>query len=443
MFHLQLRTDKESRGWQGVSVECVATLCLLLLLSGCWPGRRDNPEPPQAAVSIVVLYDTKAADDLGVYADKELDSYAESHGFQLRIHATETVDESGKPPKYLQPYLEFAQGKKTPLVMIGGNGKVRDSMERPVDCQAVIALVEKAAGDPERASDAIWAGGQWRKLASLKPCRPGAASRWPVEGATSQEPLIPEKDWRDVSILNYSKRIADQGSYSSCCPTSGCSALEMFANRSGLKPVRLSAADAYWRINDGRDSGAMLEDFWSIAGSEGVCTTDFCQEQTGRSPSHKDGFRSDRGKHRSLRVTYCDGWEAMASAIQRRKPVHFGLMVTSQFSANSQGVIGPKRSRGGGGHAVLAIGMKKIGGEWYIVMQNSWGERWGGSLDGSVPKGCCLLHTSWIEPAFGCFALAAIVSPSDDPIAVRPRKPITETLYAKDIQWKPLLALSP
>ena len=61
--------------------------------------------------------------------------------------------------------------------------------------------------------------------------------------------------------------------------------------------------------------------------------------------------------------------------------------------------------------------MRKVGGEWHILMVNSWGSQWGGSADKSVPAGACLLHPSYVEPMFGAWALAAVVSPSDDPIA--------------------------
>jgi hypothetical protein len=118
-----------------------------------------------------------------------------------------------------------------------------------------------------------------------------------------------------------------------------------------------------------------------------------------------------------LKATFCPSFEAIASALQRNKAVHFGLLVDSGFSPDSNGVIHAKRGHSGGGHAVLAVGMKKIGAEWYLVMQNSWGESWGGSKDGTVPKGCCLLHPSYVETMFGSFAYSAVVSPSDDAIA--------------------------
>lgn len=407
-------------------------LLILAALTGCRRPQPDvePPVPPKPAgqKAIVILYDAKAFDDLAIYADANLDDYAEKNKIELRIHPSDAIDEHdpGKTPTYLIPYIEAAAGKRLPVAMVGRGGKILSALERPVDAQAIIALAEgtKLSADAGGVEDAVWGGGSWRRLTTpkLMTMRPGASNRWTLEGSTKEEPLIPAVAWKDISLANFSKRIPDQGQFSSCCPTSGCAALEVFADRTGLKPWNLSTLDAYYRINGGRDAGAMLEDFWAMAITSGVCTTDFCNEQGAgtRPPLHKAGHEADRAKHRPVVVTLCDSWEAMASALQRHKPVHFGLMVDGGFTPDPiTGVIARKSGRSRGGHAVLAIGMRKIGDKWYILMQNSWSDSWGSSKDGSVPKGCCLLAPAYVEPAFGAFAIASIRSPSDDPIVLR------------------------
>lgn len=395
----------------------------LMAMSGCWRNSTDpqpgpKPEPP-AHPAIVILHAAEDT-DLAAYAEAALDQYADQHGYQLRIHPIDVVDETGKTPKYLLPYVEAAKGKTLPVAMVGAQGKVHQVAAGVTDAQSVMAMAEKTFGDSTLVKDGFWAAGQWRKLSSIKPCKPGADKRWTVEGKVADEPLIPEEKWRDREIACFSVWQTDQGQLSSCCPSSGCAAMATVANRSGLAADawNLSPMDAYCRIADS-DSGALLEDFWAVAAKEGVCTTAYCPEQGfSRRPPMKAGYAESRAKHRATRVTYCDGWEGMASAIQRGKPVHYGLLVTSQFSPKD-GIIGPRTRRGGGGHAVLAIGMRKIDGQWYILTRNSWGLGWGGSEKNNVPKGCALIHSSWIEPMFGIFTIGAVVSPSDDPITVR------------------------
>lgn len=414
---------------------CLTALALmgLSLNLGCNPPRphpqpnpspkpEPAPEPPEAAVSVVILYDAKDAADLAAYADPALDDYCASHGQQLRLHATDVVDEKGKTPAYLTPYLTHATGKRLPIAMIGRKGAVKADLEQPKDAQAVIALIEKSVGDPDAIRD-IWAGGSWRRLGGVKPAKPGANTRWPVEGTAANEPLLPEDQWREIDLTKFVWAIRDQDGYSSCCPTSGCTVMEIGSDRAGLRKFALSALDAYARINGGRDAGATLEDFLAIATEQGVCTSDFCQDQGWRNPQRKAGYETSRAKHRILRATWCPDWASIASALQRRKPVQFGLLVDSRFSPDANGVIGRKTGRSGGGHAVTAAGMRQVGSEWHILMVNSWGTQWGGSRDGTVPKGACLLHPSYVEPMFGAWALASVVSPSDDPIAHNTRTP--------------------
>jgi hypothetical protein len=380
---------------------------------GCMDSKpKPSPNPKPAGLSIVVLYDSADATDMACYADPVLDKYADSKGHALRVHPVNVVDETGKTPKYLESYVAAAKDKKLPVVMIGSGGKIKGTLERPVDVQALIAYLDKSLG-AEVPEDGFYANGEWRKLNSLKPCRPGAESRWTVEGSEEKEPLVPESQWREVNLSPYIWAVKDQGQLSSCCPTSGCSLVEIASNRAGLAKFKLSVQDAYSRINGGRDSGATLEDFTDLVTASGICTVDYANEQGVRKPNYKNGYAVSRAKHRVLKATYSPTWEAIASALQRNKAVHFGLLVDSGFSPDSKGIIHAKKGRSGGGHAVDAVGMKKVDGEWYLVMLNSWGD-WGGSKDGSVPKGCCLLHPSYIEPMFGAFSYSAVVSPSDD-----------------------------
>jgi hypothetical protein len=383
-------------------------------------------------VSIVVLYDAKSSDDLAVYAAPELADYADQHGHQLRSHAVDVQDENKKTPAYLAAYVAAAKGKKLPMAMVGRAGKVRSSLEAPADCQAIIRLVEKTVGEAGEGRD-FWAGGAWRRLGGLKPARPGAEQRWPCEGIEKNEPLIPADKWVDIELVAPWK-VKDQDGYSSCCPTSFCSAYELAADRAGLRQFRLSALDLYARINGGRDQGATLEDALAEGVASGICTADYCPEQGWKKPAHKTGYELSRAKHRVLRATWCATWEQIASALQRHKAVQFGILVDGRFSPDPAGVIGPKRGHSGGGHAVVAIGMKRLDGQWYIIMLNSWGDRWGGSKDGQVRPGCCLLHVSWIEPMFGASAISSVVSPSDDPIASADRSPNVTGAHSRPVK---------
>jgi hypothetical protein len=426
-FHYRKRKNRMKKyRWFAVYTLLVVAVAAVFAFQGC-EQTAPKPIPNPAGLSIVVLYDASDAADTASYADPTLDKYAKDKGHELRIHAINVTDEGKwvngvcvrKPetPEYLKPYVAAAKDKKLPFVMLGSGGTIKGSIEQPANVQALIAYLDKTLGEVVPA-DAFWAGGEWRKLAkpTLMAARLGVENRWTVEGSTDREPLIPQEQWVEIDMTPFIWAVKNQGNLSSCCPTSGCSVIEISAARAGLKPFKLSVADGYARINGGRDAGANLEDFTSIATDAGICTTEFCTEQAVK-VTRQAGYEKSRAKHRVLKATYCPDFAAIASAIQRHKPVHFGLLVDSGFSPNDKGIIGPKRGSSGGGHALVMVGMKKVNGEWYGILLNSWGETWGGSKDGAVPKGCCLIHPSYIEPMFGSFAYSSIVSPSDDAIA--------------------------
>lgn len=57
------------------------------------------------------------------------------------------------------------------------------------------------------------------------------------------------------------------------------------------------------------------------------------------------------------------------------KPVVFGMFTDNAF-ANTNGYIHINNARGNA-HAMIAVGYKKVGGEYYIKIRNSWGTRFG------------------------------------------------------------------
>ena len=75
----------------------------------------------------------------------------------------------------------MAEELDLPVVMTVANGKVRDSLAKPKDTQAIIAYLEKSLGNnvPE---NGFYAGGEWRKLSALKPAKPGLDQRWASKG---------------------------------------------------------------------------------------------------------------------------------------------------------------------------------------------------------------------------------------------------------------------
>jgi hypothetical protein len=98
------------------------------------------------------------------------------------------------------------------------------------------------------------------------------------------------------------------------------------------------------------------------------------------------------------------GFDAAATAILEGDPVCFGIDLGQRFEPGANGVI-PDRVGQGGGHCMFALGLDQIGGRWLLLVQNSWGTRWG-------MAGYCYLPESYFSGWHEAWRLKAA---ADDP----------------------------
>ena len=422
-----------------------------------------TPGPKPEHITAFTVFDaaTETPEHAALYLDKGVREYLVNAGHTRLLVDKVTTDEAGKAPQALAPYLTAASGKTYPRFIVGAGGKLLADMDlaaatpdkllqlvkdnstavpkakvaEPSKWEPTVYVGKEASIQNVNGDPSIWDGRGWRKL-GCPPPRPGAAARWVVHGQQGNEGLIPRAQWKDVAFGDLVPQIEDQDGYSCCC---GCGASNAFATaftRATGQPICPSVVDLYSRINGGVDQGAALEDALTELTTKGVCTTDFA-EMWGvrtRDCKYKTGYDADRTKHRILLAEWCPNADSIGSALQRFRPVVIGLMVTSAFSPNEAGVIGPRAGRGGGGHCVFLVGSKKIGSDWYFLTCNSWGKQWGGSKDGTVPAGMAWLHESWVSAGteyFQAWAISSTVFPSTVPVTLVPKKPaVFGTLFA-------------
>ena len=387
------------------------------------------PTPGKTPVTLSIITDSSATGANQTTFDAGLaDAVAATKNARI-VADYRVVNEKNMPPAGLPAILSEASKIGYPAAVISSGGSViaSQALTTPADAVSLvnqyssepIAIKTTAKpvakitsstaprGPPENAGD-FWDGRQYRKLGMLPP-RAGAGSRWRTFGSQGNEQVIKREDWRDVSFEAFVPGINDQNGYSSCCPNAATMALATSLNIScGLK-ADLSVADLYTRINGGSDSGAMLEDALSELVTTGVCSTAYAAKEgvRDRDAKRKDGYADDRKKYRILLAEWCPDVDAVGSAIQRGRPVEFGTMVGSDFEPNAEGIIGKKSGKRGGGHAMFLVGAKKINGEWYFRVVNSWGTEWGGA-------GKAWIHESWLmTDYFAAWAISSVVLPSD------------------------------
>lgn len=408
------------------------TLCAALI--GCGkPTPPPTPPPPipeplpAHAVTVVIVTDptTETPDAAAIYTDPGFRAWMHTAGNHLRVVTASTTDETGGTPVDLAPYLAAAEGKPSPWLAVGDAGRVLLDAPLPADPATLQRLVSNAADKATvQAPPQFFDGCRYRPL-GLRPPKPGAAARWPKYGERKDSPIIPRKDWRDCDFSHLVPGILDQDGQSSCCPCSATGAYRTAAARTGLQPDELSVGDLYYRINGGRDAGATLEDALTELTTNGVTDTAHASlfAVTKRQVLHKPGWELDRTRHKVLLAEYCETLDHVASALQRRRPVVYGTLLTSAFQPDDNATIGPKRGRGAGGHAMYLAGLRKGKDGWYLLTINSWGERWG-------DNGKAWLHESWLlTDYFAAWCISSIVCPTDDKCAQTPPPRSTPTPF--------------
>ncbi|WP_028551767.1 C1 family peptidase [Paenibacillus sp. UNC451MF] len=184
--------------------------------------------------------------------------------------------------------------------------------------------------------------------------------------------------------------IFDQGHIGSCTANAGCGLREFLRKREdGLSLYfNLSRLFLYWHSREMRgweneDSGAFIRDMMKVLADIGTCTES-------RFPYIQNTFRdkptaeaeANAGEHRIKEYHRVFDLNGFKSALAEGFPVVFGFDVFPDFESWEVARTGimqdyPENAVSHGGHAVLAVGYKKINGKDYFIVRNSWGEAWG------------------------------------------------------------------
>jgi hypothetical protein len=219
----------------------------------------------------------------------------------------------------------------------------------------------------------------------------GAKAHFPVVGTVDACPILDRADWQECSIRHQVWTVIDQNPQNSCCPSAAAGAAMILREIAGEKQILLSQGSLYGQINGGRDAGANIEDALEAMMKVGICPNDVI-DQYSWTPRNWPKTWADVAKRiRILEAFDCPTFDAVASAVQRGLPVVFGVYW------------------GSGGHAITAVGLKKINSVWNLEFLNSWGESWGDSGFGYLPESQC----SGIKN-FGAFAIRSVTVPSTE-----------------------------
>lgn len=293
-------------------------------------------------------------------------------------------------------FIAKANGKALPyLFTLDSTGGEIKEQQCPTDADAFVVALNVPA--PQKSFGLIPAK---KKMA------------WTKFGTTPNTPLIDRSQWKPMTLAAFLPPVYDQDGRGQCVASSTSTTLEACRKQLGLTPMHLSAGDLYSNINGGRDNGATLEDSMAWITTHGVTTvTNVPYVWNGRRYSTA-AIVADRKNYMAVEVYLCPSFDAAGSALQQGFFLVEALTwYNSYMQPGADGWL-PGPGRGvAGGHALCGYGLAQKGGVWGIRTRNSWNTSFGGSNDGTVGAGDCVIPEGNFDdiPSNGFFAIRAVV----------------------------------
>lgn len=176
----------------------------LILEEFSWSGPRPQPEPgpgpePQPGPSpgpktVIWIEETgeRTPQQAAALTDAKLRAALAAARWSLRVADVDVVDESGRPPSDLAPYLERARQAGLPWLVILEDGRELYTGKAPPDFPSLVALLRRYGLPwPAEAAEAS-AGRQVETPANSPSPQAGACEK----GTCSAPALVPVPRWR-------------------------------------------------------------------------------------------------------------------------------------------------------------------------------------------------------------------------------------------------------
>lgn len=200
---------------------------------------------------------------------------------------------------------------------------------------------------------------------------------------------LPRKVWTEVDNDHLIWHLFDQLD-GMCTSNAGGQAVQ-FCRELGGMDRRILAPPTLYGQHSRWGTGSSLAENVDALLSVGICSAAVAgEEQPWPLSGLPDGWKTDAAKHKILpgHVWSLQGsFDRVATAIQKRFAAWIGLTWP-----------------GGGGHSVLAVSLKKIGGVWVLRGPNSWGAEWNGDGFFELTESQCRTIDG-----HGCYAVQAVV----------------------------------
>jgi hypothetical protein len=374
------------------------------------PGPQPQPTPSGQVARFVVVEDTSKAgpwrgDILG--SPKVISWYKAMQGGKPgAIHAiySTTADPSTLGAEGTK-YVALAAGKELPyLWALDSAGKVVTEWPVPKSPDEFVAKFDVHQGDRKLGLTLAAPKLQWKKF-----------------GDYPSVPLVPRAQWpKFMAMIAFLPPTHDQDGVGQCASSAGGGVTEFTRCQAGLPYVYLAAGDLYSRVNGGSDNGSLLEDNMSELLSHGISPVSSSAPYVWSRRTRYPG--TDRAKYRLAEVYLCPTFDAAVSAILQGYAVEIGISWRANYTPGKDGWLPKNGGRSVGGHALYSYGVAQAAdGSYGLVTRNSWGASWGGSADGTIDAGSCVIpETAFTGDISGMYAVRSVVQSSPSSLRLDP-----------------------
>lgn len=231
------------------------------------------------------------------------------------------------------------------------------------------------------------------------------------------------QELKEIDMSWQSNRILNQKNTSSCVAHATASGMEILYKQRQNISEQFNPFFMYALINNGSDDGAYISDAMDAAMKFGICETEAMQAEKVVYKNQLTKSAYDNAARFKLEKAYrCTTFDQVCQALNLGFVVNIGILVGNNFTKTDSEGIAPLPNGGGGGHSMLACGLKKHSKYgWLVKLQNSWGENFG-------LKGYCFVRKEHFDyySRLDCFAFQGVIEDPKDPI-VQDNVPVVKT----------------
>lgn len=207
--------------------------------------------------------------------------------------------------------------------------------------------------------------------------RPDPVVKGSFQAYSSKYPIVPRAQWREVDYRFYKSPTWNQGRHGSCAGHASTKAFDYHRRIAGMKPIELSPTFVYAQLNGGQDRGASVSACMQVLGQIGTCTRQECGvDQIFQNQIPRSAWTTAQG-YKLQQAFVIRTFDELGSALTLFGPAAIGILIGQNFGRLDGQGVAPLPVVTVGGHAITAVGLKQIQGQWCPLIQNSWDVQFG------------------------------------------------------------------